>query len=169
MLPQLVVDELAASCRGTALNEPIWPAQTGRLGHAAVHAQQLVVWCREALPDGGRQCTDGRAEGCGPGRRGGRAPRPDAGHSRRGVDARVPCGHAARFAAYRGVRWRSLPANVKAVQRMLGHKSAAMTLDTYADLFDDDLAAVADRLQKNVGVLWGQDPNSDRPTTSDSL
>ncbi|WP_237684672.1 site-specific integrase [Microbacterium cremeum] len=30
-------------------------------------------------------------------------------------------------------------ANVKAVQRMLGHKSAAMTLDTYADLFEDDL------------------------------
>ncbi|MEF2977037.1 tyrosine-type recombinase/integrase [Subtercola sp. YIM 133946] len=34
-------------------------------------------------------------------------------------------------------------ANVKAVQRMLGHASAAMTLDTYADLFDDDLDAVA--------------------------
>lgn len=33
--------------------------------------------------------------------------------------------------------------NVKAVQRMLGHASAAMTLDTYADLFDDDLDAVA--------------------------
>lgn len=36
--------------------------------------------------------------------------------------------------------------NVKAVQRMLGHASAAMTLDRYADLFDDDLDAVADRL-----------------------
>jgi integrase len=34
-------------------------------------------------------------------------------------------------------------ANVKAVQRMLGHHSAAMTLDVYADLFDDDLDAVA--------------------------
>jgi integrase len=34
-------------------------------------------------------------------------------------------------------------ANVKAVQRMLGHASAAMTLDVYADLFDDDLDAVA--------------------------
>lgn len=34
-------------------------------------------------------------------------------------------------------------ANVKAVQRMLGHASAAMTLDVYADLFDDDLEAVA--------------------------
>jgi integrase len=37
-------------------------------------------------------------------------------------------------------------ANVKAVQRMLGHASAALTLDTYADLFDDDLDAVADGL-----------------------
>ena len=37
-------------------------------------------------------------------------------------------------------------ANVKAVQRMLGHASAAMTLDRYTDLFDDDLDDVADRL-----------------------
>lgn len=37
-------------------------------------------------------------------------------------------------------------ANPKAVQRMLGHASAAMTLDTYADLFEDDLDAVSDRM-----------------------
>jgi integrase len=37
-------------------------------------------------------------------------------------------------------------ANVKAVQRMLGHASAAMTLDVYAGLFNDDLDAIADRL-----------------------
>jgi len=41
-------------------------------------------------------------------------------------------------------------ANVKAVQRMLGHKSAAMTLDTYADLFEDDLDAVAERLDERA-------------------
>jgi integrase len=40
----------------------------------------------------------------------------------------------------------SAGANVKAVQRMLGHASAAMTLDRYADLFDDDLDAASDRL-----------------------
>jgi integrase len=34
-------------------------------------------------------------------------------------------------------------ANVKAVHRMLGHASAAMTLDVYADLFDDDLDTVS--------------------------
>ena len=33
--------------------------------------------------------------------------------------------------------------NVLALQRMLGHTSAKVTLDTYADLFDDDLDAVA--------------------------
>ena len=40
----------------------------------------------------------------------------------------------------------SAGANVKAVQRMLGHAKASMTLDVYANLFDDDLEAVADRL-----------------------
>lgn len=40
----------------------------------------------------------------------------------------------------------SAGANVKALQRMLGHASAAMTLDTYADLFDDDLDSVAGAL-----------------------
>ena len=37
-------------------------------------------------------------------------------------------------------------ANVKAVQRMLGHASAAMTLDVYSGLFEDDLDHVAERL-----------------------
>jgi integrase len=37
-------------------------------------------------------------------------------------------------------------ANAKVVQRMLGHASAAMTLDTYADLFDGDLDTVSKSL-----------------------
>jgi hypothetical protein len=48
---------------------------------------------------------------------------------------------------------------------MLGHASAAMTLDVYADLFDDDLDAVAARLDAglsatDVGEMWasGGDP-----------
>ena len=40
----------------------------------------------------------------------------------------------------------SAGANVKAVQRLLGHASAYMTLDVYSGLFDDDLEAVADLL-----------------------
>ncbi|MBY4570390.1 site-specific integrase [Gordonia sihwensis] len=46
--------------------------------------------------------------------------------------------------------------NVKALQRMLGHSSAAMTLDTYADLFDDDLDAVGvalDHARSQAGVF----------------
>lgn len=46
----------------------------------------------------------------------------------------------------------SAGANVKAVQRMLGHASAAMTLDTYADLFDDDLDHVAEALGRARGL-----------------
>ncbi len=42
----------------------------------------------------------------------------------------------------------SAGANVKAVQRMLGHKTAAMTLDTYGALFEDDLDDVADALDR---------------------
>jgi integrase len=49
----------------------------------------------------------------------------------------------------------SAGADVKAVQAMLGHASAAMTLDTYADLFDDDLDAVADRLDEVVRTARG--------------
>ena len=53
----------------------------------------------------------------------------------------------------------SAGANVKAVQRMLGHASAAMTLDVYGDLFDDDLDAVGDALSRFgspevVGKPW---------------
>jgi integrase len=39
-------------------------------------------------------------------------------------------------------------ADVKVVQTMLGHKSAAMTLDTYGHLFPDRLDEVADRLDR---------------------
>jgi integrase len=42
----------------------------------------------------------------------------------------------------------SAGANVKVVQRMLGHKSATMTLDIYAGLFDDDLESVATKLDE---------------------
>ena len=38
----------------------------------------------------------------------------------------------------------SAGAIVKALQRMLGQAKASMALDVYADLFDDDLDAVAE-------------------------
>ncbi len=46
--------------------------------------------------------------------------------------------------------------NPKVVQRMLGHASAAMTLDVYADLFESDLDSVADRLD-NVLKMCSRD------------
>lgn len=51
-------------------------------------------------------------------------------------------------------------ANVKSLQRMLGHATAAMTLDTYAELFEDDLDAVGIAMNAlasstSVGDLWG--------------
>jgi integrase len=47
------------------------------------------------------------------------------------------------------------------LQRMLGHKSAKVTLDTYADLFDDDLDAVGVTLDSRyspevVAKVWPQ-------------
>ena len=44
----------------------------------------------------------------------------------------------------------SARANPKVVQRMLGHASAAMTLDVYADLFESDVDTVAE----NVAKMW---------------
>lgn len=59
----------------------------------------------------------------------------------------------------------SAGANVKSVQRMLGHASAAMTLDVYSGLFDDDLDAVAERLDQ--GALSARVPpvRPERPVT----
>jgi integrase len=63
----------------------------------------------------------------------------------------------------------SAGANVKAVQRMLGHASAAMTLDTYADLFDEDLDEVAAALDRarnlsSVAILLPLDVSGKRKT-----
>ncbi|BBY05445.1 tyrosine-type recombinase/integrase [Mycobacterium noviomagense] len=57
----------------------------------------------------------------------------------------------------------SAGANVKAVQRMLGHAKASMTLDVYADLFDTDLDAVAVELDtaiKAAAARADRDPKS---------
>jgi predicted SnoaL-like aldol condensation-catalyzing enzyme len=69
----------------------------------------------------------------------------------------------------------SAGATVLSVQRMLGHASAAMTLDVYSDLFDDDLDAVAEALndratKTNVGKTWANAPRStatEAPDVSD--
>jgi integrase len=54
-------------------------------------------------------------------------------------------------------------ANVKAVQQMLGHASAAMTLDVYAGLFADDLDQVSDRLDDAVRGLFADQVRTKPP------
>jgi hypothetical protein len=49
----------------------------------------------------------------------------------------------------------SAGANPKVAARMLGHASAAMALDVYADLFDSVLTSVAE----SVGKLWARQAN----------
>lgn len=49
----------------------------------------------------------------------------------------------------------SAGANIKVVQRIAGHKSATMTLDVYGDLFDDDLADSARRLDAELVATVG--------------
>src|SRR5215207_1466364 len=54
------------------------------------------------------------------------------------------------------------PATVKAIQQMLDHASAAMTLDVYAGLFADDLDAVADRLDRALAKLNADQMRTER-------
>ncbi len=67
--------------------------------------------------------------------------------ARAGVESRMPPGllvHDLRdTAASLAI---SAVASIKAVQRMLGHASAKMTLDTYGSLFEEDREDLADRL-----------------------
>jgi hypothetical protein len=44
----------------------------------------------------------------------------------------------------------SVGGNDKAIRRMVGHAKASMTLDTYVDLFDEDLDDVADCLNAAI-------------------
>jgi hypothetical protein len=53
--------------------------------------------------------------------------------------ALVPAPGFQDYENWRGAGWFMTRARQqRAVQKMLGHASAAMTLDIYADLFDDD-------------------------------
>lgn len=100
---------------------------------------ELSMQCRDKAPD----------ERVFPGPDGGYPPRPELSNGwfvkvvkRAGVqpitphDLRHTCATCASLAV-------SARVNVLTLQRILGHKSAKVTLDTYADLFDEDLDTVA--------------------------
>lgn len=50
-------------------------------------------------------------------------------------------------------------ASVKAVQRMLGHATAVITLEVYAHLFDDELGSVAER----IGEMFDRQDSATKP------
>ena len=135
------------------------------VGTPKAHKRRTVPLPEFLLPYLAAQCEGkGRDDLVFPGDRGGHLKRPHAGSGwfdKAVVGAGVPritphdLRHSAASLAV------SAGANVKAVQKMLGHASAAMTLDIYADLFDDDLEAVATalhdaRARESVGKLWAR-------------
>ncbi|WP_414683273.1 tyrosine-type recombinase/integrase [Microbacterium sp. UBA3486] len=52
----------------------------------------------------------------------------------------------------------SAGANVKVVQRLLGHEKASVTLDVYSDLFETDLDDVARRMDE---IVWAMSADTD--------
>ncbi|ULN34193.1 site-specific integrase [Mycolicibacterium smegmatis] len=136
VLPKFVVEELAKTCRGKQHGDLIWAAKDGgHLGPPSSHDSWLsgaVDRCQAAA---------------------------SAAREKEGDEPTTPVfprvtAHALRHTAASLAI--SAGANVKVVQRMLGHSSAAMTLDVYADLFDDDLTGVADKLDETVGKMWAK-------------
>ena len=141
VLPRHVVEELSVTVRGRARDELIWPSKSGGyLRSPATHDS----WLSGAVSRCQRAAEKARADEV--------AANPDQ-EPRTRVFPRITAHDLRHTAASLAI---SADANVKAVQRMLGHKSAAMTLDTYADLFDDDLEVLADRLEQNVGKMWAR-------------
>lgn len=129
-LPKFVVDELAMQCRGKSPDDLLWPSQSG--GHLAPPSAK-DSWLSGAVERCQRVAERARAA--------------EGEHPTTPEFPRVTAHDLRHTAASLAI---SAGANVKAVQRMLGHASAAMTLDVYADLFDDDLADVARRMEEGV-------------------
>jgi integrase len=126
--PRFLVDPLAEACQGRGRDEIVFPAAGG--GYSK--SPGVSTWFSGAV----ERCITAADEA--------RAAEREAHPDRDPVTAVFPriTPHDLRHtAASLAV---SAGANLKAVQKMLGHASAAMTLDTYADLFDKDADAVAD-------------------------
>lgn len=156
--------------RATVSENAVQVGSTIHVGTTKGHKQRSVPLPAFLLPHLARQCErKGRDDLLFPGDSGDYLERPHTGSGwfdKACVTADVPrvTPHDLRHtAASLAV---SAGANVKAVQRMLGHASAAMTLDIYADLFDDDLEAVATaldsaRTRASVGKMWADRPGDD--------
>lgn len=151
--------------RATVNENAVWVGSDVFVGTSKSHKSRTVPLPVFLLPELARQCEgQGRDDLLFPDNDGGHLKRPHTGSGwfdKAVAETKLPkisphdLRHSAASLAV------SAGANVKAIQRMLGHASAAMTLDQYADLFDDDLDAVADRLddarsRETVGTAWAR-------------
>ena len=135
------------------------------VGTPKAHKQRTVPLPEFLVPYLARQCEGKGRDGLlWPGEDGEHLPRP---HPTSGWFAKAVASSGIPHATPHDLRHTaaslsvSAGANVKAVQKMLGHASAAMTLDIYADLFSDDLEAVATALdaarsRESVGKMWAR-------------
>jgi integrase len=147
-LPRFLIEPLAAACRGKAREHIVFPAAAG--GYAK--------------PPGVNTWFSGAVDRCVSAAQTARAAQHQA-HPDREPDTppfpRITPHDLRHTAASLAV---SAGANVKAVQKMLGHASAAMTLDTYADLFDRDAEAVADAHdQRLAGMVFSPNAAKTQP------
>jgi integrase len=142
-LPRFLIEPLAAACRGKTRDAILFPAARG--GYAKPPGAN--TWFSGAVDRGMASAQTARAAA--------RAAQPD--HEPDTAEfPRITAHDLRHTAASLAV---SAGANVKAVQKMLGHASAAMTLDVYADLFDRDAEAVADAHDARLsGAVFG--PNA---------
>ncbi|MCG7583670.1 tyrosine-type recombinase/integrase [Mycolicibacterium sp. OfavD-34-C] len=139
--------------RLTVAENAVQTGGTVHVGTPKAHKQRTVPLPAFLLPYLARQCEGKPRDGLlFPGEDGGHLarPHPVSGWFNKAVTAsgipRATPHDLRHTAASLAV---SAGANVKAVQKMLGHASAAMTLDIYADLFDDDLEGVAVALDRD--------------------
>ncbi|MFE3754509.1 tyrosine-type recombinase/integrase [Nocardia tengchongensis] len=148
--PKLLADELAAQMHGKGRDALVFTSPQGAVLRVSTYRKRVFRPAVSRLRDPERQAGDaGDRSGSNPVSLGAQGDiRGDSG-ARRGNAEETRSfpyisPHDLRHAAVSLAI--SAGANVKAVQTMLGHKSAAMTLDTYADLFPDDLESVAEAL-----------------------
>ena len=139
VLPAFVIDAIAQTAKGKGRDDLLWPSRVGGyLGPPVTYKS----WLAGAVTRCQKEADEARAD-----------------EAKDGDDPTTPVfprvtAHdlrhtAASLAIHAG-------ANPKVVQRMLGHASAAMTLDVYADLFDSDLASVAE----SVAKMWPRQARS---------
>jgi integrase len=130
VLPHFVIDALARTAEGKSRDELLWPSTSGGYLRPPSGTES---WLAGAVARCQKAADEARAKESKNGNEPTTPPFPR-------VTAHDLRHTAASLAIHAG-------ANPKVVQRMLGHASAAMTLDIYADLFESDVDAVADRLE----------------------